>query len=123
VESTKDTRIFRDKNFVGFERLLLSNVYQIQSFEFQMRGLSNAFKQFEFHCSGKFLGKPLACKCQMLFNVILDCECFSPFQLQGGISFNWNHLTSLSGYFIVYSQIYMMRVVKPRIQGAFVYQE
>lgn len=59
VESTKDTRIFRDKNFVGFETLQLSNVYQIWSFEFQIYGLSNAFKEFKFHCSGKFLGKML----------------------------------------------------------------
>jgi hypothetical protein len=84
VESTKGTRIFRDKNFVGFEGLQISNVYQIQSFEFEMRGLSDAFKELKFHCSGKFLEKMLPCKCQMLFNVMLDCQCFPPFQLQGG---------------------------------------
>jgi hypothetical protein len=61
VESIKDTRIFKGKNFIGFERLFerlqLSNLYQIQSFEFQMCGLSNAFKEFKFHCSGKVFGK------------------------------------------------------------------
>ncbi len=49
-----------------------------------MSGLSNTFKEFEFHRSGKFLGKTLPCKCQMLFNVIFNCQWFSPFQLQGG---------------------------------------
>jgi hypothetical protein len=49
--------------------------------------LFNAFKVIEFHYSGKFLGKMLPCKCQMLFNVTLDCQWFSPFQLSGGSLF------------------------------------
>jgi hypothetical protein len=60
VESTKDTRIFRDKNFVGFERLHLSNVYQIQSVEFKMCSLSNAFTEFQVSLQWKVFGENVA---------------------------------------------------------------
>ncbi len=80
---TKDTRIFRDKNFVGFERLELSSAYQIQSSEFRVCRLTNAFTEFEFHSSGKFLGRTLECKCQMLFNVNIGLSMVLSFPTAG----------------------------------------